>query len=315
MLMQQQTEHRKALWAMLAAVVLHLLVAFSLAAFGASFTTPLEVEAKPVELTIVDAPLVTPPPFVPKNAPFVDVDASRTSSVAPKEKTFEANANSIAASESIASGANSLPGQEGKDRPFMNLETHESSLGSSGATPQPTPEPSQKSLALLKPSPPPEISPEAQEQENSSPVATPTPTPTPTPVAPLSQYRDFQQKTMIRGSISNRGRASVNAVGTPLGQYKKLLEDAIGSRWYYYMNNKGDLQSIGTTVLRFDIEADGHIENLRVTENTTTEVCAGLAIRSVQEAKFPPIPEELIPTLPNGHFTMEEMSFTIFPNR
>ena len=42
--------------------------------------------------------------------------------------------------------------------------------------------------------------------------------------------KDLQQKTVIRGGINNRGRSAVNAVGTPQGRYKKLLEDAIGSR-------------------------------------------------------------------------------------
>ena len=41
--------------------------------------------------------------------------------------------------------------------------------------------------------------------------------------------------------------SALNAVGTPQGRYKKLLEDAIGSRWYYYTAAKIDLISIGTT--------------------------------------------------------------------
>ena len=81
------------------------------------------------------------------------------------------------------------------------------------------------------------------------PTETPTPTPEPiqTPSPPASSYRDFQQKTVIRGGINNRGRSALNAVGTPQGRYKKLLEDAIGSRWYYYTAAKIDLISIGTT--------------------------------------------------------------------
>jgi outer membrane biosynthesis protein TonB len=106
----------------------------------------------------------------------------------------------------------------------------------------------------------------------------------------------------------------VKAGGKPLGRYKKMLEDAIGSRWYYYVNAKGDLISIGTTSVTFEIMPDGKINNLRVTENTTTESTASMALRSIQETKFPPIPDELLPTLPDGHFTMEE-SFTIFANQ
>ena len=119
---------------------------------------------------------------------------------------------------------------------------------------------------------------------------------------------------MIRGGISNRGRSSVNAVGTPLGRYKKQLEDAIGSRWYYYIGVHADLANIGTTAVTFDIYADGSTQNMRVTENTTTEASASIALRSIQDTKFPPIPEDLLATLPDGHLKMEE-SFTIFANR
>ena len=106
----------------------------------------------------------------------------------------------------------------------------------------------------------------------------------------------------------------MNAVGTPAGRYKKLLEDAIGSRWYYSIAARGDLMSIGTTAVTFEVMADGSVKNLRVTENTTTEACASIALRSIQDTKFPRIPDELLATLPDGHFTMEE-SFTIFANR
>jgi outer membrane biosynthesis protein TonB len=80
------------------------------------------------------------------------------------------------------------------------------------------------------------------------------------------------------------------------------------------MKTKADLVSIGTTSVTFEILADGSIKNLRVTENTTTEATASMALRSIQETKFPPIPDDLLATLPEGRFTMEE-TFTIFANR
>ena len=106
----------------------------------------------------------------------------------------------------------------------------------------------------------------------------------------------------------------MNAVGTPQGRYKKLIEDAIGSRWYHYIDAKMDLIGIGTTSVTFQIEPDGSISNLRMTENTANEASASVALRSIQETKFPPIPDDLLAALPEGRFTMEE-SFTIFANR
>ena len=180
------------------------------------------------------------------------------------------------------------------------------------------PTPASNEFALLTQTPTPVPSPLQTEEKTEIPTPTETPTPTPlpneTPPAPASSYQDFQQKTIIRGGINNRGRSAVNAVGTPQGRYKKLLEDAIGSRWYYYTTAKADLISIGTTSVTFEIEADGRVRNLRMTENTANEASASIALRSIQETKFPPIPEDLLAALPEGRFTMEE-SFTIFANR
>ncbi|HEY2714231.1 MAG TPA: TonB family protein [Chthoniobacterales bacterium] len=336
--MRSNREQRKIWWAVLASIVAHLLVGLSLAAFGGSRTEmDLPVEEPPPQLTIMQEPEPTPPPLVPKHAPMTTVDESRKSKEAPKEKTFEANENSIAAAEKAATTDNPLPGQDGKDRPFMNLEEHPNSFGSAGAAPQPTPSPTAPSekqptpsekaqtvaatpppdqLALLTQTPTPVPSPAAEEEKTEPLVPTPTPTPTPelTPPSPASSYRDLQQKTIIRGGIDNRGHSSVNAVGTPQGRYKKLLEDAIGSRWYYYTAAKMDIISIGTTRVTFDINADGKVENLRMIENTGNEASASIALRSIQETKFPPIPEDLRATIPEGRFTMEE-SFTIFANR
>jgi outer membrane biosynthesis protein TonB len=337
--MEPNRERRRVWWAVLASIVAHLLIGLSLAAFGSNTRDVALEEEQPPQLTIMQLAEPTPPPLVPKNPPMTTVDPARKSDVAPKEKTFEANENSIAAAEKAATENNPLPGQDGKDRPFMNLEEHENSFANAGAAPQPKPSPTAppkeeptpnetvpptaptpapNQFALLTQTPSPIPSPPQTEEKTEIPMPTETPTPTPEPTAtpptPASSYRDFQQKTAVRGGISNRGRSAVNAVGTPQGRYKKLVEDAIGSRWYHYTDAKRDLISIGTTSVTFEIEADGRIRNLRMTENTANEASASIALRSIQETKFPPIPEDLLAALPEGRFTMEE-SFTIFANR
>lgn len=335
---ERNRDRSKIWWAVLASLVLHLLIGLSLASIGGT-RQDITIEENPVpQLTIVPPDEPTPPPLVPKNAPHINVDESRKSDVAPKVKTFEANENSIAAAEKAATTDNELPGQEGKDRPFMNLEDHDYSLATKGARtePKPTPvatpdqkptpsetatpataaTPQQDQLALLTQTPTPVPSPAETEEKTEVAAPTPTPTPTPevTPPNPASSYRDWQQKNLIRGGINNRGRSAVNAVGTPLGRYRKLLEDAIGSRWYYYVRAHPDLINIGTTTVTFTVASDGSVKNMRIVENTGNEASAGIALRSIQESKFPPIPEELHDTFPDGRLLMEE-TFSIFPNR
>src|SRR5213082_1437997 len=131
----RKQEARKVLWALLAALFIHLVVAYTLAALGGAFSPAFPVEEKPAQLTLVDLP---PAPLVPKNSAFMETDESKQSVEQPKEKTFESNANSIAASELPASGEAPLPSQAGKDRPSVDLETHAYSLQMNGAQPQPS---------------------------------------------------------------------------------------------------------------------------------------------------------------------------------
>jgi hypothetical protein len=139
---------RTILWALLAAILIHLLLAYTLAVLGGVFTPPLPMEEKPVELTFVD---LSPVPLVPKNSAFIETDESKKSVEPPDEKTFESNANSIAASELPATGEAPLPSQTGKDRPLVDLETHTYSLQTNGAQPQPSAAPQENS----RPSPAP----------------------------------------------------------------------------------------------------------------------------------------------------------------
>jgi len=99
-----------------------------------------------------------------------------------------------------------------------------------------------------------------------------------------------------------------------LGQYQKLIYDAIGSRWLYYTKKQGDLISIGTARVSFSIDREGHVENLKMLGNTSNEAFANVCLQSVQEAKAPPIPDEIVNILPPEGLTFE-VGFTIFPNQ
>src|SRR4029077_11968130 len=131
---------RTVLWALLAAVAIHLAVAFLLASVSGVFSPTLPMPEKTAELTLVD---LSPASLVPKNSAFMETDESKKAPE-PKDKTFESNANSVGASELAATGEMPLPSQEGKDRPLMDLETNPYSLETKGAQPQPSSAPEQR---------------------------------------------------------------------------------------------------------------------------------------------------------------------------
>ena len=128
-----------------------------------------------------------------------------------------------------------------------------------------------------------------------------------------SAYRAYKERTRIAGRITNRGVSSVNALGTPLGRYQKILLDAVGSRWYAFLDQKRDLINIGTTRVVFVVDRSGRVNNLKVIENTANETVAHVCIQSIQEAQLPPMPDDLATTLPGDGFPMD-IPFTVFRN-
>ena len=305
---ERKKEARKILWALLAALGIHLLIGYSLAVFGGLLYSPLSVieEDKPVELTFVD--MATPAPT--KNTMFVPNDESKQTE-APKEKTFESNANSIAASENAATGSLPLPSQQGVDRPNLDLSSQHQSIPNEGAQPQP-------SVAQQSATPQPSAQPTPISKSEEFAMLTSTPTPHPsvasTPQAPKSSYQPYKEKTRLAGSITNRGTSAVNALGTPLGRYQKILFDSIGSRWYAYIEEKADLVKLGTTRVSFAVDRSGRVKNLKVISNDSNEAFANVCLQSILDAQLPPIPEDVAQTLPPEGLE-SEISFTTFSNR
>src|SRR4029453_13383884 len=306
-LRDHEYEGRTVLLALLAAILIHLFVAFFLAAFGGVFSPPVPFEDKPAKFTLVD---FSPRP--PKNSQFLGKDKKKKTPE-PKEKKFESNANSIGASELAATGELPLPSQTGKDRPFMDLETHQHSLKKKGAQPQPSAAPQENP----NPSTAPQTQPAPVTAAEQFAMLTQRPTPAAEPSAASAQarsaYRAFKERTRISGRITNRGVSSVNALGTPLGRYMKILLDAVGSRWYAFVDQKRDLINIGTTRVVFVVDRSGRVNNLKVIENTANEASANVCIQSIQEAQLPPIPDDLAATLPAEGLDMD-IPFTIFAN-
>ncbi len=307
----RKQEARKVLWAFLAALLIHLVVAYSLATWGGIFSPALPVSEKPVELTIVD--LSTPPPIAPKNSAFMETDESKQSAEQPKEKTFESNANSIGASQLPATGGIPVPSQQGKDRPVVDLETHQYSLGNEGAQPRPSAAPQESPKPSEAPQPTPISEAEQFAMLRSTPTPAVQPSAVPAPEQPRSSYRAQKEQTRLSGSITNRGASSVNALGTPLGRYQKILYDSIGSRWYYYVAKQRDLITIGTLRLVFSVDRSGRVTNLKIVENTSNESFANVCLQSVLEMQLPPIPEDLANSLPSEGLDAE-MSFTMYAN-
>lgn len=178
-------------------------------------------------------------------------------------------------------------------------------------TPTPTPQPTPP-----QPTPTPDVVPTDEEMAMLRPLPTPPPTPMPTPArkaqaipprpsAPATAYRQEQRMSRMQGNINNRGRSSIAALGTPQGRFAKAVQDAVGSRWYYYVRERGDLVNIGTVQIRFYVRSDGKVEDVKVVRNSSNETLASISLQSIMDANLPPMPDDLAPM-----FAGDPMEFT-----
>jgi TonB family protein len=321
----REDERRKALVALAASILLHLFIIGSVS-FMLAVRKPISIpppEEAPVELTLVAAPDSTPKP----RPAYVQTSESQRADKPPENSVFESDKDTRAASPLPAAGDAPVPTQDGRDQPDLSLENKEYTAGPVARESSPAVQPRQETapqpkaeeskpkmtpqqstqLALLEP-PKPKTSPrpkaaKAVRQEQQQQAQTPQP----------PGYQPQTRITRIRGNISNKGRAALSATATPLGRYKKMLSDAIGSRWYYYVTEQLGLLNVGTVEVRFVVRQNGNVERVQVLRNSSNESFAACTVRAIMEADIPPIPKELVPMLEGSRIEIE-YSFTILSN-
>lgn len=332
---ERRAERKRTLIALLAALLIHLLillVAFLILSLNPQWMPRFEPEPPTPELTELTLLEPEPTPSPTPERRFFDSAQGEVTEKAPENAAFESDRNTAAASEQPPQGNEARPSQSGEDSPDMSLRSQQLTLGpirepsppspasppqppEPRSTPTPTPAPTPEPTATPKPTPKPE---DAELGLLEPPKATPTPTPpprrpqppTPPTVSRPPGYQPQTRVTRLTGGISNRGRSSVDSVSTPIGRYKKMLSDAIGSRWYYYVNDKLDFVGIGTVELRFVVLRSGKVDRVQVLRNTSNESLASVSVTAVVAAEIPPIPPDVAELLEGGRLEID-YSFTI----
>jgi outer membrane biosynthesis protein TonB len=308
------SKRKKVTLAVIGSLLLHLVFALSVVGYYAVFPPPPNPPAKEdeklPELTLVD----TPP--AQQKRQYVDTDDDQKTDKKPEDSQFESDKDTAAASEKEGKTVpGPLPEQEGKNLEDLMFKNHDFSLdtkgtdfnrqsANGGASAQSTPVPTPTASATPVPSPKPD--------ELAMLMSTPTPTPPPTPQqstaqqnkqnpgAPQTAYRPQKIVTRMQGNISNRGRSSVGAIGTPQGRFQKAVEDAVGSRWYYYVGQRADLVDIGTVRIDFKITRSGRVKDARIISNSSNQTFGSVSLQSILDASIPPMPPELASLVPES---------------
>lgn len=278
----------------------------------------------PEMVTALEQP--TPPPYIPT------LDRQQ-SDHPPEKPVFQSDKDTQAASELPATGNAPMPSQEGKKTPAFAFDTQVYTPGDKPAvaaaatpadttpprpqvnrtaprptpaptpepTPQPTPEatPAPDEFAMLDPQPTPKPWNKRIDPTPFDPFAREDPAPPPQPLAPGATrpaMPGFQQQTaknQISGNISSRGPSAVAAMGTPLGKYQKAISDAVGSRWYMYVEQHSDLPLGGVVKVHFVIQRSGRVGSARVVSQTGSASLASFSVGAIMDATIPPIPDDV----------------------
>jgi len=148
--------------------------------------------------------------------------------------------------------------------------------------------------------PPPTLPPEKTENSNTPPI-----------LVAKDNSPNESVNGIVKMSMSNRGRSSVASEATPLGRYKKAIADAIGARWYYHVDERMGLLSIGTVSVSFKVTGSGKVTGLHVVSGNSNESLTDCSLRSIMDAKLPPIPKEVLESQGNNGIDIN-YSFTIY---
>jgi outer membrane biosynthesis protein TonB len=320
----KEESRAETLGAFIASLAIHLFLILAVAYFLLSSRVeppPKPMEEEPLQITIIQPSVPKPVKVTPK---YISAVPHAPAHSKPKtDAAFESDKDSVAASEAAPSGREAAPSLDGKEDKNIELQNQQYTEGKKEERSAPPQQQAEKQTekrevtAAAEPAPTPRADPELAliEKPRPKPAQVVKKT-TPAQKSSTPSASGFQPETRVtrlRGSISNRGRASVEANATPLGRYKKAVSDAIGSRWYYYVKSQMGLLNIGTVDIRFTILPNGKVKAPQILNNTSNESFASVSLSAIVQAEIPPIPPEVEAVLENGRIEID-YSFSILGN-
>lgn len=102
-----------------------------------------------------------------------------------------------------------------------------------------------------------------------------------------------ERQNVINGSLAKEGADAVDAIGTPMGKYKKVVRDVISAKWHEFRHKNAEFVTWGILKLEFSVDAAGRVHDLQITKNEANAMLAEFSLRAIREAELPPMPAEV----------------------
>lgn len=106
-------------------------------------------------------------------------------------------------------------------------------------------------------------------------------------------FSSEERQNVTNGSPAKEGADAVDAIGTPLGKYKKAVRDVISAKWHEYRQKNADQVTWGILKLEFSVDASGRVNDLQITKNEANAILAEFSLRAIRESDLPPMPAEV----------------------
>lgn len=145
------------------------------------------------------------------------------------------------------------------------------------------------------------------------PPTIPKAVPVPDPVTQMAgkpeadAFTPFTRTGKMDGAVNREGENAVDAEATPLGIYMRQVTGAVEKKWHLYVRLAKDSVTFGRVRFRFYVDKRGVPQDLKILSDArdADPRMRDLTLRAILDAKIPPIPEDLLPTLDDGRVKIE----------
>jgi len=120
-------------------------------------------------------------------------------------------------------------------------------------------------------------------------------------------FTPFTRTGKMDGAVNREGENAVDAEATPLGIYMRQVTGAVEKKWHLYVRLAKDSVTFGRVRFRFYVDKRGVPQDLKILSDArdADPRMRDLTLRAILDAKIPPIPEDLQPTLDDGRVKIE----------
>jgi outer membrane biosynthesis protein TonB len=276
------SENKPLLWALLVSVVVHALafwLLFVLAIASILFSSAKR-EAIADMLRTQAARARTQPEQDPQLV-FVQVDPNQAAPDAPKNAKYYSSQNSVAANPDAD-----------KDTDAPKIDGQQTHVPKTEATPRTPAMPLQPSPPKETPEPEKNQDKPAQKPGDLAMLNPALNKPTETPQIEHERPHTLAEAHQIAGDKMKedggvkrrRATATLDAVGSPFGEYDERIVAAIQERWYSLLESQSFTQNrVGDVVVTFRLYPDGRITDLKVVQSDVGDLLSYVCESAIRD--------------------------------